>query len=351
MFQSFGAARWVPERVEWDDMDDVIDHQTGHGTMRPSHPVVTRTVTDEAKGYSSAVAGIDIEAVRAGVGVGPTQILAATDDRLTFNAGKSGFPNFSRATVGDGNIVIAYVRSTPPGCRWSEIDLQPGAVVAYGPEAQHTSRTCAGIDWMCAITRKDRLAEFADQLGAHFEPPPRGAAHLLARSPKTELIATAFERFADDAASGAYPSKSVADGILYAMTHALSEKDRGQRVGRMRWIDSRHVVHVCIDYVDSVQRVPSISELCLVAHVSERRLRKAFTDEYDVPPARFFRAWALEEAHRRLVHNDAHAETVTEVAVGLGFDHLGRFSGQYKEIYGVSPSNTLRACQRDRSVV
>jgi AraC-like DNA-binding protein len=141
------------------------------------------------------------------------------------------------------------------------------------------------------------------------------------------------------------------DDVLRAMTHALSEEVRGLRVGCTNMIDSRHVVHDCIHYADAVQRIPSISELCLVARVSERRLRKAFTDEYDMPPTKYFRLWALAEAHRRLLHNDAHAETVTEVALGFGFNHLGRFSVQYKAIYGEKPSTTLSTDSRRLSLV
>jgi AraC-like DNA-binding protein len=332
-------------------MEDVIDRQAGHGTLHPSHAVVSRLVTEEAESYNSSVAGIDIEAVRAGVGVGPTQVLAAIGDRFTFTASKVGFPMLSRTTVPDDMILMAYIRSATPGSRWCEIDLEPGGVVVYAPAAEHTARNLPGLDFMFAITDRQRLHEHADQLGIRIEAPTRGGVHLLARTPKTDLVGPAFSTFADSAATGGCPSTVCGDDVLRAMTHALSEESRVQRVGSTNRIDSRHVVHACIEYARSVQRAPSISELCLVAHVSERRLREAFTDEYDMPPTCYFRTWALEQAHRRLSHNDAHPETVTEVAVGLGFGHLGRFSGQYKKIYGESPSTTLQACQRHPSIV
>jgi transcriptional regulator GlxA family with amidase domain len=33
---------------------------------------------------------------------------------------------------------------------------------------------------------------------------------------------------------------------------------------------------------------------------------------------------------------------VTDVAMQLGFGHLGRFAGHYRELYGEAPSATLR---------
>ena len=96
---------------------------------------------------------------------------------------------------------------------------------------------------------------------------------------------------------------------------------------------------------DAAHGIPSISELCLVANVSERTLRAVFVREYDLPPTRYFRAWALDQAHRRFIDGVEDSETVTEVATGLGFDHLGRFYIRYKQIYGEPPSETLRTAR------
>jgi AraC-like DNA-binding protein len=307
----------------------------------PAGTVVARTIADEAETYNSSVAGIDIEAVRAGQGVGPSHVLAAIGERFTFTESKFGFPMLSRATVPDDKIIVAYIRSATPGSRWCEIDLEPGAILAYAPEAEHTARNLPGLDFMFAVTDRQQLEEHAEQLGVHIEPPPRGEVHLLGRTPRTELVGHAFPAFADAAAGGTYPSAAHGDDVLLAVIHALSEEDRDRRVGCANRIDNRRVIHDCIDYAASISRVPSITELCLTAHVSERRLREAFTQEFDLPPSRFFRAWILDEAHQRLMRSDAGTETVTDIAVGLGFDHLGRFSGRYKQIYGECPSTTL----------
>ena len=122
---------------------------------------------------------------------------------------------------------------------------------------------------------------------------------------------------------------------------ALAEADRPMPARDPRSISSRHVVHQCLDYADAVERIPSISELCLAANVSERRLRKAFVEEYELPPSRFFRQWALGLAHQRLASVDDDPHTVTNVAMDLGFSHLGRFSAHYKVVYGATPSTTL----------
>jgi AraC-like DNA-binding protein len=103
------------------------------------------------------------------------------------------------------------------------------------------------------------------------------------------------------------------------------------------------VTKACLDHAESIGRVPSIGELCLAAHVSERRLRVAFADVFDTSPHQFLRGWGLERAHRRLSENDGDSVSVSRVAVDLGFGHLGRFSRYYREAYGIVPSATLRS--------
>lgn len=330
-------------------MDDAVESRLPRAAPRP-RGVVARTVAGEVESYTNAVAGIEIEAVRAGQAVGPTRVLTAIGERFAFTACGVGVPMLSRMTLDDDKIIVAHVISAARGCRWCEIDLEPGAVVVYGPAAEHTARNLPGLDFMFAVAGRQQLEDHAAQLGIRIETPPRGEVRELARTPRTDLVGGAFTRFAGAAATGMYPSTARADDVLRAAAHALSEQGVVRRIGCSNRIDSRRVVHACIEYAESIARIPSISELCLVAYVSERRLREAFVQEYALPPSRFFRAWALNEAHRRLLHAEIDEQTVTEVATGLGFGHLGRFSSQYRDVYGENPSTTLEFCTHRPSV-
>ena len=302
---------------------------------------VTRNVFEGVEQYASAVAGIDIDVVPAGPGTGPTEVLAVTEDRFTFNWNKVGSSMLAQSITGEGSIAVTLMRNTVPGGRWCEMSLEPGAVVVHSSGAPHTARNLAGTEFMFLTTGRERYAAHADLLGVRFDPPPNGEIHLLPGTPRTCSVGPAFGTFANHAATGEMPSTVIADAVMTAVTLALSEEVRVQRIGTPRRIDSRRVVRSCIEYASSIGRIPSISELCMIAHVSERTLREAFTREYDLPPTQFFRAWALDQARHRLLHDESSAETVTEIASRLGFDHLGRFAGRYRQTYGESPSATL----------
>jgi transcriptional regulator GlxA family with amidase domain len=85
-----------------------------------------------------------------------------------------------------------------------------------------------------------------------------------------------------------------------------------------------------------------ISALCGLLSVSERTLRKAFQRVHGLSPCRHLRMLRLSRARGALLSADASLTTVTAIATGFGFLELGRFSVEYRQIFGESPSRTLQ---------
>jgi transcriptional regulator GlxA family with amidase domain len=84
-----------------------------------------------------------------------------------------------------------------------------------------------------------------------------------------------------------------------------------------------------------------ISALCRTLTVSERTLRKAFRKMRGVPPCRHFRMLRLSAARGALLTANRKQVTVTEIATSFGFVELGRFSVEYRKVFGETPSQTL----------
>jgi transcriptional regulator GlxA family with amidase domain len=105
----------------------------------------------------------------------------------------------------------------------------------------------------------------------------------------------------------------------------------------------------CSDLVEQTERLAlahldeplHISVLCRTLEVSERTLRKAFHKIHGAPPCRHLRMLRLSQARRTLLAADCKRVTVTEIATGFGFLELGRFSVEYRKVFGESPSQTL----------
>jgi len=299
-------------------------------------------VSSETEEHAAVFAEIGYEAVRTGRGIGPNTTRVLASDDVTFVSARIGFPLVARATLGEDRVSIAIISAAPPGNRWCEIDVEPGTVLLYGPGAEHTATTQPGLEYTFASFRLQALEETADRLHLKLAPPAKGLVRALAPTSEVRLL-TAILGIGD--AEGTSIEAALDDHLdaFHAAVAAFSAEPPQRVVGAGARIDSRHIVHVCIEYSNAIERIPTLSEMCLVAHVSERRLRQAFTDTFDAPPRRYFRYRSLAQARRVLMNREVSDCTVSEVASDLGFHNFGRFAHSYQSAYGELPSATLKA--------
>ena len=97
---------------------------------------------------------------------------------------------------------------------------------------------------------------------------------------------------------------------------------------------------------ENLETPTRVTELCRAAGVTPRTLARAFRAVRGTTPLQYLHALRLTEARHILLAGRNSATSVTEVATRFGFRELGRFSGEYRERFGESPSETLRrSCQ------
>jgi len=211
--------------------------------------------------------------------------------------------------------------------------------MVYGPGAEHAAINRPCLCFTFVITDLDHLHHAATVADVPFDPARHGDVVEFRPSEGTRALGGALDTYTAGAVSGSSRS-AHADDLLLSFAHLLRlEADSGS-IGRGKGMDSRQIVTSCVDFAVATDRIPSISEMCLAVHVSERRRRHAFVEEFDLPPSRCFRAWALDEAHRRLRAADPADCTVTTIEAGLGFDHL---AGHYKDVFDEYRSTTLES--------
>jgi AraC family ethanolamine operon transcriptional activator len=304
---------------------------------------VSFAVVEDADGYEQSVHGISIRSIRTGRGLGPNRVLAVDADGFVVTSVDVGFPMLNRTSIADDRIAIGFIRSAPGGARWCGIDLQPGTVIMEGLGAKHVGINPPGLSFAFAVVDVGVIEQLADSLGRRFRPPPQGSVSSLAPLPQATAFGDTLSSFVQAAAANTTLQANRHDDVLYRVTALLSDDGPSRPIRRTWRVDPRHLVHTCIDYAEAVARVPSVRELCLATHVSERLLRNAFAEECGMAPTAFFRLWALNQAHDRLLAADRHRVTVTSVAMDLGFCHLSRFANRYRRLFGEPPSATLRS--------
>ncbi|MEU7908844.1 AraC family transcriptional regulator [Actinoplanes sp. NPDC049118] len=94
---------------------------------------------------------------------------------------------------------------------------------------------------------------------------------------------------------------------------------------------------------ENTDRALTVAEMATAAGVRPRALQLAFRRHRDTTPTQYARRVRMERAHRDLQASDpTTGATVAMIATRWGFTHLGRFSTDYRAVYGTSPSHTLR---------
>lgn len=147
---------------------------------------------------------------------------------------------------------------------------------------------------------------------------------------------------AADPATGAAQWRLCEARLVDALGDALWSTSAWARTSA---VDAQRIARL-EDWIDAHLGEPiTIGQLCRVAGVGERSLQKAFVQRRGTTPMRFVAERRLAAAHRCLLAATP-IDSVSQIALEVGFSHLGRFATRYHHTYGETPSKTL---QRRRS--
>jgi AraC-like DNA-binding protein len=130
----------------------------------------------------------------------------------------------------------------------------------------------------------------------------------------------------------------LVQGLLLIQPHNYSEA-----LAEDEPCASTTVVRHAIELMHDQPQTPwDTAELARTTGVSARALQKAFQRCGHPPPMTYLRRLRLHKARAELTAHSLNPLTVTTVASRWGFLHLSRFAEQYRELFGESPSETLR---------
>lgn len=94
----------------------------------------------------------------------------------------------------------------------------------------------------------------------------------------------------------------------------------------------------------NIGRPLRMADVAAAAGLSIRGLQASFSRHRGMTPCQALSRLRLEEARIKLLTSRPE-DRVTDVALLMGFTHLGRFSQSYAQRFGESPSTTLRRAQ------
>jgi AraC family ethanolamine operon transcriptional activator len=223
---------------------------------------------------------------------------------------------------------------------WCGLEVPAGSLLVLSPGRDQRSALPPGFRSVEIAVSEDLLHEtdlLADALDPRAFPPERCVV------PLRPGLVHAFEDLAGclrHPAAGEISSSGAA-AVRSRALDLLRSALLGRGIPGIRPIPRYDLALAALRLIeDAPEHRFSVQELARALGVTRRALEYAFTSALEVSPGRYLLARRLNQARSDL-HAPVHP-SVTDTALQHGFRHLGRFSGQYRQLFGELPSQTRR---------
>ena len=244
-------------------------------------------------------------------------------------------------TVADRVWLVAPMNRTGSGQLNGE-PLTPGNLLAFGGSAEVAGASEAPLKCGILSIAPSALERIATALGVKSHPPGEGEFRVASVVDRGRL-SRAFDLLSHtvNRHEGAALTKREA-GVIerafleIAVRSLAGDSSRGSPYQSAR-LTSARIVRTCEDYARKwrYQNV-TLADLCEASGVSERRVRSAFYECYQMSPTAYLRVAALNAVRRELIEGPRPRNAVSHAASDWGFWHLSRFAAQYQALFGES---------------
>ena len=274
------------------------------------------------------------------------ELISAQVGGVMTSMGDYSFPVATRGESLDERIGFAVVSPRMSSAQMNGEPIIPGVARVFGGAAEVAA--AGGPSQFVTISfHPAALERMARELDIEIDLPSRGKSESRAVVDEVRLRRVLRDvrrsvRETGKSASSVAEADEIADALVEIAVRSLAI-DRGGD-SRTPHVERNcvRVVKACEEFAAAMQyQSVTLAGLCAAAGVSERRLRQAFYDCFGMSPTAYLRIAALNEVRRALVEGAPTRDAVTRAASDFGFWHLSRFAGQYRALFGESPSTTL----------
>lgn len=221
----------------------------------------------------------------------------------------------------------------------------PDHIYLLAPGTDNTGTVPAGVKiiqvGVAAEAFEELMHAVAPELGLQVD-----ASHLLATTPG---LLAGLRRDMSIALKNPSPcdairNETVSNILTHFITVAADHAGIGGR-NRLHRVPAQRSLERAKEYIDAnLDSAIRIAAMCRYARSNLRTLQRIFVREVGMTPQQYVKVRRLNAAHRQLLAAErGQGLNVTEVAMGLGFNHLSRFSGEYQRHFGEYPQETLHA--------
>jgi len=249
-------------------------------------------------------------------------------------------------SLAPGLVFVGFATRPDPPMFWGGVELQTGDIIFHGQGERFHQRTTGPCSWSLLGLAPEHLETYGSAVNGKplslpaamriLHPGARDAARLRRLHAQACRLAETRPKVL------AHPevARAIEQGLIHALVTCLAARARDDGAAR------RHHARIMVRFeevlADHSNRPLPMSELCALIGVNDRTLRSCCAEFLGISPSRYVLLRRLQAARIALRDADPATSSVAEIASGCGFTELGRFAGAYRNVFGESPSITLR---------
>jgi AraC-like DNA-binding protein len=267
--------------------------------------------------------------------------------RLWMQRGRESLPRIFRGSVNAERVAIGFLTDArQPAKLHCGRAVAPGDIVVNDTHAMHR-RTEAPSRWGSMSLTPDEFAATGKAIAGRELTAPshayivRPRASLMARLLSLHAQAGQLARTAPGKLAHSQAARALDQALVHAMIECLTDGEperKGAGTHRHSAIIAR------LEEVLAANRGEPLylAEICATTGATERTLRACCQEHLGMGVIRYLWLRRMHLAHRALNRATPITATVTGIATECGFWELGRFSVEYRALFGEAPSDTLR---------
>jgi AraC-like DNA-binding protein len=233
------------------------------------------------------------------------------------------------------------------------VDLSPGALFVIDPDRPLAERMLGGyVHLVMRIKRAALQRTLSRDLGFMPEEPvvfDPVAQPLIGASTSLLRMVSAVCDDLDSATPGLTQSRVIPhiEETLLSLLLNTVPHNFSALLAKAACVPAPYYMRRVYQYIAAHACEPvTLSDMVEASGVSARSLHAGFRQYQDTTPMGYLKAHRLDLARQRLAKAQSEGLSVTDVALGCGFNHLSKFARDYRLRFGESPSQTLsgRGC-------
>lgn len=311
----------------------------------PSSVVMTFTDPHE---YQTSIRASDIQILVTAPGEFRAQLTRMDLHQLWMQRGRNSLPIIAHDAMHKGRSGLVFLATAQhPPILHSGVEVSADDLVVYSEGSEHHHRTSTEYRWGAMSLPFEALAAAGQALvGREVTAPAvtrsiRPSPLLMSRLRNLHAAAGQLASTAPDILAHPEVARAIEHELLRAMIACLIDPAtiENSRSARQRLAVIRRFEQL----LEANQDQPLyLTEICAAIGVTDRTLRLHCQEHLGMGPHRYLWLRRMHLARRALALADGTKSTVTEIANDHGFGELGRFAVSYRQIFGESPSATLR---------